>query len=438
MSPISAPMSALSGPSGLPGLSAPASAPAAAAVPAPDTGVAGLAARLLSDMARAPSADLPRLLSGQAAAQTAGDQARPAKSLVRGFATGVGTSAVRLPQVALPDAPAAPSPAPPDADRPPADDEDDVPELFCPGPVRDDPALGEEVNEGIVAWAEEVGIYPGNLERLRTCNFGRLIMLTHPACNDADRLLAAAKCVVAEWAADDYYVDEVDLGADPMTVGSRMAKLYAIVDPAPLPARYAPQLDAYREAAPIETAFRSAMKHLARYTSTTQMARFQHQMAILFTAWNQEADWHANGRTPPVWEYLVQRHLNSYLPPMILIDALAGYELTPTEFYDPRVRRAFTMAGDANVLLNDLHSQKFESENDHNLPSVIAAEENCTPREAIKRTVEIHNELMRTFVAEAAALSMAGSPNLKRFLADTWAWLGGSREWHSTSGRYHS
>ena len=96
------------------------------------------------------------------------------------------------------------------------------------------------------------------------------------------------------------------------------------------------------------------------------------------------------------------------------------------------------MAGDANVLLNDLHSSKFESETDHNLPSVIAAEEGCTPREAIKRTVEIHNELMHTFVAEAAALSLVGSPNLKRFLADTWAWLGGSREWHSQTGRYHS
>ena len=83
------------------------------------------------------------------------------------------------------------------------------------------------------------------------------------------------------------------------------------------------------------TAFRSAMEHLALYASPTQIGRFQHQMGILFMAWSQEADWHRNGRTPPVWEYLVQRHLNSYLPPMILIDVLAGYELPPHEFYDP-------------------------------------------------------------------------------------------------------
>jgi 2-methylisoborneol synthase len=312
-----------------------------------------------------------------------------------------------------------------------------MPELFCPGPVRDNPALGEEVNERLVDWAGQVGIYPGQLDRLRACDFGRLIMLTHPATDDPDRLLAAAKCVVAEWAADDYYVDEVSLGADPAVVGSRLAKLHAVVDPARLPDRYAPGLDSYRRGEPIATAFRSAMEHLSRYTSPTQLGRFQHQMSILYVAWNQEADWHANGRTPPVWEYLVQRHLNSYLPPMILIDVLAGYELPAVEFYDPRVRAAFTIAGDANVLLNDLYSGASESDTDFNLPRVIAAEEDCAPREAVKRTVEIHNELMHKFVAEAAALSVTGSPMLRRFFVDTWAWLGGSREWHATTARYH-
>lgn len=80
-----------------------------------------------------------------------------------------------------------------------------VPELFCPGPVRDNAALGEEVSNRVVDRAQEVGIYPGQLDRLRSCAFGHLIMLTHPTTDDPDRLLAAAKCVVAEWAADDYF-----------------------------------------------------------------------------------------------------------------------------------------------------------------------------------------------------------------------------------------
>lgn len=312
-----------------------------------------------------------------------------------------------------------------------------VPELFCPGALRDDPVLGDEVDERLVAWAEQIGIYPGRLDRLRRCGFGRFMMLSHPATSDPDRLLAATKCLVAEWATDDYYVDEVALGADPKVVGSRLAKLHAVVDPAQLPERYAADLDDHHRLEPISVAFRSAMEHLARYASVTQLARFQHQMAILFLAWNQEADWHSNRRTPPVWEYLVQRHLNSYLPPMILVDVLAGYELAPQEFYHPQFRRALTLAGNANVLINDLYSGPAESETDFNLPIVLMANEGCSRREAIVRTVEIHNELMRTFLTLATDLSSTGSPAMRRFLADTWAWLGGSREWHATTGRYH-
>ncbi|WP_239165140.1 family 2 encapsulin nanocompartment cargo protein terpene cyclase [Actinoplanes palleronii] len=359
---------------------------------------------ILRDLRGAPPGELAAALT-----------AVPEKSKIGLAPTGLGTSAARF--FLRPESPA--------------------PQLFCPGPVRDDRALGEQVNQAVVRWAEEVGIYPGRLDKLRTADFGRFMMLAHPNTSDPDRLLAATKCLVAEWAADDYYVDEVSLGADPMVVGSRLANLHAVVDPAALPRRYAADHEEHHRLQPISVAFRSAMEHLARYTTAAQMGRFQHQMAILFLAWTQEADWHANRRTPPVWEYLVQRHLNNYLPPMILIDVLGGYELSPDEFYHPRVREAFTTAGDAAVLVNDLYSGKNESETDHNLPTVLTAHEGLTPREAVLRTVEIHNELMTSFVTLAASLSATGSPNLRRFLADTWAWLGGSREWHATSGRYH-
>ncbi|HWS35383.1 MAG TPA: family 2 encapsulin nanocompartment cargo protein terpene cyclase [Actinoplanes sp.] len=310
-------------------------------------------------------------------------------------------------------------------------------QLFCPDAIRDDPALGDLVDDQLIAWARQVGIYEGRLDKLRSYGFGRYMMLAHPACNDPDRLLMATKCLVAEWAADDYYVDEIELGADPRVVGSRLARLLHTIDPAQLVPRYAGDMEGYHRLQPISEAFRTAVAHLSRYTTTAQLGRFQHQMAVLFLAWTQEADWHVNRRTPPVWEYLVQRHLNSYLPPMILIDVLAGYELPAHEFYHPEVRRAFTTAGNAAVLVNDLHSGPAESDNDHNLPRVLAREENLTHEQAVARTVEIHNELMHTYVELATRLSIAGSPHLRRFLADTWAWVGGSRRWHATTGRYN-
>ncbi|RJQ73867.1 Camphene synthase [Pseudonocardiaceae bacterium YIM PH 21723] len=315
---------------------------------------------------------------------------------------------------------------------------DDDSELFCPGPVRDDPALGELVNEQLVAWAGEMGIYPDRLDHLRRCGFGRMIMLAHPGCDDPDRLLAATKVMVAEWASDDYYLDESEVGADPATTAAKFGLLYGVVDPVALPARYTSAEQRYLQEEPIARAFRDSMEHLAQYTTTAQMARFQHQMAILFTTLDQNASWRHSGARPKAWEYLSHRQHNSYLPPMILCDVLSGYELSPQEFYFPPVRRAVLMIGLAAVLINDIHSAAKEHDDDISLPEAISEEENCSLEQAVRETVAVHNELMKAFVAEATVLSAAGSPALRRFFTDLWAWCGGSREWHATTLRYRS
>jgi len=317
---------------------------------------------------------------------------------------------------------------------------DDAPEhgLFCPGAVRDDPALGEAVNNDLIEWAEQVGIYRGQVDKLHKANFGRLMMLTHPGTDDPDRLLAAAKCVLSEWATDDHFVDEVSMGADPEQLGFRLGLTHAAMDPVDLPLEYVPALTKALDEEPVAVAYRSAFEHLARYASSTQVFRQRDQLTIMFMAYNHEANWRVTKRIPPVWEYLTHRHQNSFLPPMAIVDAVAGYELPPQDFADPRVRRVFALAGSASVILNDVYSNSKESDDDFDLPKVIRTEEKCSPREALDRTVEIHNELMHTFVAEAAALSLTGSPELRRFLIDLWAWLGGNREWHSTTERYNS
>ncbi|WP_197672047.1 family 2 encapsulin nanocompartment cargo protein terpene cyclase [Alloactinosynnema sp. L-07] len=385
------------------------------------------AAAVLADMDTAPAGELAALLAGAGLARTPSTVFPPIEN-----PTSLGMSAVLLPLLLA-------ARLREEAEDPePADDDDAIPELFCPGPVRDNPALGEEVNDRMVEWAGQVGIYPGREDHLRACGFGRLVMLTHPGTDDPDRLLAATKVVVAEWAADDYYLDEEEMGADPQLAAARLGVLYGVVDPVVLPQRYQHELDRFIKEEPIAHAFRTGMEHLAKYTTAPQMGRFQHQMAILFTALGQNASWRNTGRRPAVWEYLMHRHHNSYLPPMLLVDAVAGYELPAQEFFDPAVRRAFTMAGTAAVLINDLHSMSKEADNDISLPIALMEEEGCTPRQAVKRTVEIHNELMKRFVAEAAALSLKGTPMLQRFLADTWAWCGGSREWHATTKRYHA
>ncbi|GHI08011.1 hypothetical protein AQI88_07180 [Streptomyces cellostaticus] len=338
--------------------------------------------------------------------------------------TGLGTSAAALRTTPEPRRKAAPAPDP-------------APGLHCPPALRDDPALGAAVTERLVEWAEEMGIYPGRLDRIRQADFGRLMMLAHPETDDPDRLLAAAMCGLSEWAVDDHYVDGEVEEARPEQIGQRLAIAHSVIDQANLPLGYAPQLEEVVTADPVMRALRDSLRNLHGYATTSQVRRLRHELGIMFVAYNQEGYWQAAGHRPPVWEYLMHRHENSFIPCMVLVDAIAGYEIPYGEFSDPRVRRAFTLAGTATVIVNDLYSMGKEDPADHSLPRLIVAEDECSLEEAVDRTVEIHNELMHTFEAEAAALSLTGSPELRRFLASTWAWVGGSREWHATSGRYH-
>lgn len=325
--------------------------------------------------------------------------------------------------------------------------QDPIPPLYCPPPLRDDPALAAAVNTGIVDWARDIGLYEGRLDELRDADFGRLIMLAHPDCDDADLLLAAAKCAVSEWSVDDYYCEEdADDRAPDGTpssaeaeLGPRLELAAAAMDPVHLPARYVAQLESALEADPILRAFRTSFEHLARYARPAQLARLRTEIAGWFIALGAEAGWRAAGRMPPVWEYLTNRQPHSFLPCMAPTDVVGGYELGAAEYTEPAVRRVVTTAALASQMVNDLYSMAREdlsNGREFNLPTVLAAEERCSRREAVLLTAEVHDELVHRFEREAAPLAAVGSPELRRFLAGLWAWMGGNRAWHADSKRY--
>lgn len=341
--------------------------------------------------------------------------------------------------------PAAPAPAA--RESPAAAPGSAIPPLYCPPPVRDDPALAEAVNAGIIAWAQAIGLYDGRLDELHRADFGRLIMLAHPDCDDPDRLLAAAKCAVSEWSVDDYYCEEDADDRAPdgspssaeAELGPRLELAMAAIDPVHLPDRYQVQLERALDADPILRAFRTSFDHLAHYATPAQLARLRTEIGGWFIALGAEAGWRAAGRMPPVWEYLANRQPHSFLPCMAPIDVVGGYELGAADYTDPAVRRVVTTAALASQMVNDLYSMAREDLSggrEFNLPTVLAAEENCSRREAVGRTAVVHDELVHRFEREATVLAATASPQLRRFLAGLWAWMGGNRAWHADSRRY--
>ncbi|MEV5649759.1 terpene synthase [Nocardia sp. NPDC052254] len=311
--------------------------------------------------------------------------------------------------------------------------------LYAPAPVRDDERLGAEVDERLVEWCREVGIYTENLDYLRSCRFGRLVMLTCPFTDDPDRLLLIARWMVALFATDDYVADDERFGAVNELVAERLTFAMSVMDPPHHVGEYAGEIEAHLHDHPVFGALSSSLGHIARYATPSQLARIRHETLALFFTWTAEAMWRISGRTPALWEFLAERQHNSFLAAMSAIDVVYGYELPANVYSHPEVRRAVRLAADAATLVNDIYSVPKESETaigDFNLPTIIAHERGCSLPEAIERSVAHDNTIVRAFETACRELEPGASPELKRFLNELWAWMGGNREWHSSSARY--
>jgi 2-methylisoborneol synthase len=313
------------------------------------------------------------------------------------------------------------------------------PPLYCPQTGRVDEDLADEVNERLVAWAGETGIYATQLDKFRDTGFGRLAMLTHPDSDDPDMLFLAAQMNAAWWAADDYYADETPLGAAPTELPPRLALVMSAMDPPPDAGDYTRQLGEALRADPVLVALSSATGHLTRHATPAQVMRACQTTFQMYVSWTAYAAWRYLGTPPPVWRYLAARQHDSFYTSMTLIDVIGGYELTANLFGDPRFHQVLMQAGTAAVIVNDLHSVAREAADempDSNLVLLIAAEENCSIREATERTVRLHNEFVRGFEDSHLQLAAVPSAELQRFLRGAQAWMAGGFEWHSTSDRY--
>jgi 2-methylisoborneol synthase len=311
--------------------------------------------------------------------------------------------------------------------------------LYCPITARIDDDLAREVNDRLVAWAEEVGIYADHLEQFRDAGFGRLATLCHADTDDVDMLLLGAQVNAAWWASDDYYADESELGAAPTKLPPRLALVMSAMDAPPPAGTYTGQLEEALRADPVLRAFTSATSHLRRHASPSQVMRICNTTFQMYVSWTAYAAWRHLGELPPVWRYLAARQHDSFYTSMTLIDIVGGYHLGADLFYEPRVHRAVMQAGTASVIVNDLHSLEREAADDLpdcNVVLLIAAEEDRPLPEAIEAAVSMHNDFVRGFEASQKELAGIPSPELQRFLQGVQAWMAGGLEWHASSDRY--
>lgn len=308
-------------------------------------------------------------------------------------------------------------------------------------PYRIDDALGEELNNLIIEWAEKTGIYEGHLDYLRKCDFGRYVMLVYPFCNDKERLFLGCQTNVALFGLDDYFVDDERAGAKLELVGRNLSLAMSACDEPFLNKKYNADTDEGLKQHPILTAIREYMANTIKFGSPQQVARVRHEDMTLFLGMCHETSWRMTKTIAPVWEYLGCRQMNSLTTCMAMIDILEAYEVPHNIYSLPKVREVVKIAGLITVLVNDLVSSNKEEEADmgqYGIQDVIQHEDGCTPEEAYSKGVLLHNELFRIFEDESAKLMVYATPELRRFLIGLDGYIAGNYLWHTTSDRYHS
>ncbi|MFD9903230.1 family 2 encapsulin nanocompartment cargo protein terpene cyclase [Streptomyces sp. NPDC059063] len=357
--------------------------------------------------------------------------------LLRG-PTGLGTQGLHLGRREEPPEPVAPAePAEPVAPAEAPAEGRPIPGIYHHPVPEPDPVRVEEVSRRIKDWAvDEIALYPEEWEsQFDGFSTGRYMVACHPDAPTIDHLMIAARLMVAENAVDDCYCE--DHGGSPVGLGGRLLLAHTALDPLHSTKEYQPQWAESLHADAPRRAYRSAMEYLVRQATPSQADRFRHDMARLHLGYLAEAAWAETDHTPEVWEYLAMRQFNNFRPCPTITDTVGGYELPMDLHAQPAMQRVLALAGNASTIVNDLYSytKELDSPGRHlNLPVVIAEREGLSERDAYLKAVEVHNDLMREFEAEAAALAASCPvPSVLRFLRGVAVWVDGNHYWHQTN-----
>jgi 2-methylisoborneol synthase len=312
---------------------------------------------------------------------------------------------------------------------------------YQPAPPAD-PAKVAAVDRRLEAWARQLDLFPpawsGDFAGFQ---FGRAVVLQHPAALDLDRLTVAGELLLAENLVDSCYCEEDEgRGASRHGLGGPLLMAQSAIDPFHGTPELEKEWELGMQADGPLRSYHWAQKDFARFATPSQTDRFVHDIARLHLGYLAEAAWAQTRYRPKVWEYLVMRQFNNFRPCLSIVDAVDGYELPEALYARPEVQRITALACNATTIVNDLYSfaKELESDPEHlNLPQVVAANEGRGLKHAYFRSIDIHNEVMAAFEEEAAALALT-SPLVGRYARGLSDWVAGNHEWHATnSHRYH-
>ncbi|MEV0186444.1 terpene synthase family protein [Streptomyces sp. NPDC050625] len=231
---------------------------------------------------------------------------------------------------------------------------------------------------------------------------------------------------------DDTYCDEGTHSADPAAMSLLVARLLRIAETGTSPA----VMTAH------EKAFLDLRRRIAATASPTQLMRWIDALRsyLAYQAW--EAAHRARGTRPETDAYLTARIANGSMPVCCaVLDITSGFEVPAQEMNRTDVRALTEMCCALVGLDNDIMSHWKETlrcGDGINLIDVLAADNACTPEEALPMAIAIRDRILTRYLQLRETTEGRLGAEGERYLKLLDQWIRGNLDWGLGSGRYRN
>jgi selina-4(15),7(11)-diene synthase len=158
---------------------------------------------------------------------------------------------------------------------------------------------------------------------------------------------------------------------------------------------------------------------------------------VLWKCSNQAA-----AQMPELGDYLIMRANDVAGPWLTALTPIGGgYELTPGERLDPRVRAASEAVSLIVGLDNDLisvHREKLQGVFEQDIISILQRDNGGTVAEAVSAAVTMRDRIMCLYLGLRDQVSETSRPELQKYLHDIGYWIRGHIIWADFTTRYTS
>ncbi|WP_437899474.1 terpene synthase family protein [Sorangium sp. So ce124] len=288
------------------------------------------------------------------------------------------------------------------------------------------------VHRGSLDWIKKFDLNnrSGSRGAARPIEFGLLAARAYPRA-ERERLQIAADWLSWLFLMDDE-CDETGIGNDPellMRIHERLLAVLRGASPAAADHRLVRSLH-------------DLATRMIECESPAWLSRFAGAVEEYFAASRWEARNRQHGVIPSVSDYQAMRmHSGAVFACFELIQLTDRITLPAEVRQHAGVQRLMLLANSVICWCNDIFSVNKESghRDVHNLVIVLQHERRLSNDEAVREAVAVHDQAVRAFVEQAAALEGSGpeaDAELSRYVDCLRCWMRANLDWSSTALRY--